>query len=261
MNFLSTSTIRKNRLRDCPMTTEKTFKKYKRGSFEYSIVNYKNCKVNVLQWLDGSVVTISSTAHSAFPLDSIKRWDRKSKKIIKVDYPSIIKHYNKKMGGVDLFDMLMAFYRLDHKSKKWYFRIFYWALNLCLINGCLIRKRQCILQKIPKKNTYKLLDFCISVSSHLMNTNQVSTQKKRGRPSLLPEQNNSKKIISRKYQLPEIKISNDVRYDEISHFPKPTTNKVRCKLCSMHSRTVCIKCKVHLCLNNNRNCFLNFHKK
>jgi hypothetical protein len=39
------------------------------------------------------------------------------------------------MGGTDLFDMLMALYRVEHRSTKWYMRIFLWALHTAAINS------------------------------------------------------------------------------------------------------------------------------
>lgn len=260
MGHFSTSTIRKNRFKNCPFTDNKKFKKFKRGCFEYSMCNYMGSNVNAVQWLDGSVVTMTSTAHSIFPLGSINRYDRKLKKAIVIDYPNIIKNYNKNMGGVDLFDMLMAFYKMDHKSKKWYTRIFYWALNLCLINGWLVYKRQCKIQN--NKNTLNLLDFCLSVSNTLIYSqiNHNVIQKK-GRPSSLNSSDLMLPITSRKYKLPETKTSETIRYDQISHFPDFSKSKVRCKFCGKHSRILCIKCQVHLCLNNNRNCFIIYHNK
>ena len=65
----------------------------------------------------------------------MKRWDRKSKKFVDVNCPAAIVEYNANMGGVGLFDMLSVMYSIDHKSLKWYRRIFYWALNVACINS------------------------------------------------------------------------------------------------------------------------------
>ena len=39
------------------------------------------------------------------------------------------------MGVVDLFDMFQSLYQMDHKSKRWYIRIFYWILASSVINA------------------------------------------------------------------------------------------------------------------------------
>uniref|UniRef100_A0A1B0A8N8 PiggyBac transposable element-derived protein domain-containing protein n=1 Tax=Glossina pallidipes TaxID=7398 RepID=A0A1B0A8N8_GLOPL len=53
----------------------------------------------------------------------------------------------------------------------------------------------------------------------------------------------------------------DIRTDGIGHDEKRCSSKNRCKLpgCKGFSRTECIKCKVTLCHNKNRNCFAIFH--
>ena len=62
MGHFSTCTMRKNRVRNCPLSDEKHFKKLSRGSYEYALYNDSGAKINIVRWLDGSVVTISSTA-------------------------------------------------------------------------------------------------------------------------------------------------------------------------------------------------------
>lgn len=54
---------------------------------------------------------------------------------------------------------------------------------------------------------------------------------------------------------------NELRYDEISHFPEvdKKRNASRCKDCKGSTHFFCSKCNVHLCLNSNRNCFEDFH--
>lgn len=59
--------------------------------------------------------------------------------------------------------------------------------------------------------------------------------------------------------------SNEQRYDQVSHIPEVDSNvgQTRCKMegCSLKSRIRCIKCNVHLCLKQNKNCFKKFHEK
>ena len=57
--------------------------------------------------------------------------------MIAVMRPNIVKVYNSVMGGVDLFDMFQLLYRLGHKSRRWYVRIFYWMLASSIINAWL----------------------------------------------------------------------------------------------------------------------------
>ncbi|KAL6118068.1 uncharacterized protein ACO6RY_15739 [Pungitius sinensis] len=51
----------------------------------------------------------------------------------------------------------------------------------------------------------------------------------------------------------------DVRKDGLYHFPTWETRQ-RCKHCVGHfAHVYCEKCRVHLCLNKDRNCFQAYH--
>uniref|UniRef100_A0A8D9DYL5 Uncharacterized protein n=1 Tax=Cacopsylla melanoneura TaxID=428564 RepID=A0A8D9DYL5_9HEMI len=56
-----------------------------------------------------------------------------------------------------------------------------------------------------------------------------------------------------------------VRYDQLGHFPviDRKRNASRCKLegCKGRVRTMCTKCRLHLCLVTDRECFIKFHTK
>lgn len=80
--------------------------------------------------------------------------------------------------------------------------------------------------------------------SSLVNTPSNSIAKKRRPPA--------------KHQVLPLKT---VRSDNLNHFPNWTTNRQLCQNCSkFRSFTKCKKCKVYLCYNEKRNCFLDFHK-
>ena len=44
------------------------------------------------------------------------------------------------MGFVDQFDGLMSLYEVDHKSKKWWHRIFFHFLDAAVINNYILHK-------------------------------------------------------------------------------------------------------------------------
>ena len=54
---------------------------------------------------------------------------------IRTEYREIkvISEYNKGMGGVDLFDMLLGSYRQNLRSKKWWWPLFVNALNIAVV--------------------------------------------------------------------------------------------------------------------------------
>ena len=107
------------------------------------------------QWFDNRAVQISSLHVGIEPVKEVKRWDNKTKKFVEVPCPAAVDEYNTNMGGVDLFDMLAAMYRVDHKSRKWYRRIFYWALNVACVNGWVLYRRHCSQLSVPKKDVLR----------------------------------------------------------------------------------------------------------
>lgn len=98
--FNITGTVRSNRTDKCPLTDIKSFKKCKRGAFEYKFDEKEN-NVILVRWNDNSVVTMASNVHGVYPLVKAKRWSSSDKKTIEVDQPKLVLRYNQCMGGTD----------------------------------------------------------------------------------------------------------------------------------------------------------------
>ena len=137
-DIYSCGTIHKDRLRGLKLSTEKEMRKKSRGSH---IAQHDSASdVNVIQWFDNKSVLAASNFLSINPIVDVKRWDKKAKKYIHVPRPNIVGKYNRAMGGTDLYDMLMALYKVDHKSRKWYRCVFFWILSTCAVQGWLYYK-------------------------------------------------------------------------------------------------------------------------
>ena len=54
--------------------------------------------------------------------------------------PVMIHDYNIYMLGVDKLDQLMSYYSFLHKSIKWWRKIFFWILEVAVINSYIIYK-------------------------------------------------------------------------------------------------------------------------
>ena len=132
-----------------------------------------------------SAVQLASTHSELQPMSTVRRWDRKQHKYVDVDCPAIVTEYNEHMGGVDLFDMLMSLYKVDHKSTKWYRRIFLWTLNLGVVNGWLVYKRHATQLMLPKREQMDLIKFTAGVGEALVQQNKLppALTRRRGRPS------------------------------------------------------------------------------
>lgn len=118
-----------------------------------------------------------------------------------------------------------------------------------------------------------LFDFKQYVSEHLRIAGK-NFQKKRGRPA----SNSSTPVSSRvatptndgsnttpvkkgkKHVMRQDIPLNSVRTDTIGHFPSWKNCRFQCyNDCKFRSFVYCEKCKIYLCLNKDRNCFLAFH--
>lgn len=69
-----------------------------------------------------------------------------------MQYPNIVKHYNAHMGGVDLADMLVALYRTEMKTRRWYMPIFSQIIDICVNNAWLLYRRG-----MKKTNSFKAI--------------------------------------------------------------------------------------------------------
>ena len=54
--------------------------------------------------------------------------------------PTFVVDYNEFMLGVDKLDQLMSYYSFLHKSVKWWRKIFFWLLEVVVINAYIIHK-------------------------------------------------------------------------------------------------------------------------
>ena len=250
----SVGTIRRNRLASCKLPSDKDIKKDPRGKSFECFANIDDIDVCSLCWKDNKVVNLLSTFVSAQPIEKIKRYDKTIKQRVEIDCPNIIKQYNKHMGGVDLADSLIGRYRIKMKSRKWYIRIFYHLVDITIVNSWILYKKVCLVrEEIPMS----LCDFRINLGESLCRSG-VSLQKTRGRPSSSPGpflQEKRKKCINS--HIP----SDDVRKDDISHWPVYINKRLRCKLpnCTGYTFIKCEKCDTALCFNKSKNCFKDFH--
>ena len=162
----ATCTIRANRTRNCPLLSMKDLKKRGRGACDYRSIS--DGSVLICQWFDNKVVTVASNVHGVEPKFNVRRWDRSNKEYISVECPGLIKEYNGNMGGVDKCDMLLALYRNTQKSRKWYRRIIFHILDLCVVNAWLLYKETKPEASIP------LCDFKVDVAIALITSGKVA---------------------------------------------------------------------------------------
>jgi len=249
--ILGVGTVRSNRLSGCQFELDKNLKKSGRGSYDTKIDVANG--IIACKWYDNKSVHLVSNYIGPEPTDQVNRWSVAHKSRIPIERPAIVKEYNSFMGAIDLHDMLVEIYRTDIKCKRYYIRIIFHIVDMCIVNSWLMYKRHCKQLNIKKYDS--LLTFKMNIALGLLKAgkDKIKTRKSL---SLTPPSKTTKKYKRLNAPVP------DVRFDGYQHWPEYMKDKKRCKLCVQpYSRTKCSKCDVALCYNASRNCFKSYHEK
>ena len=155
------------------------------------------------------------------------------------DKPSTVLCYNKNMGGIDQVDRKVKTYESQRKSTKWYKKVFFHLVDLCVYNSYMVWK---ILHP-GSVLTYK--QYILAIIKKIFQEFPPDATTK-GKPPTNPQLR---------------KIGN--------HFPNPNIKNGKsgysnCHLCKLESKRVqtkfkCTVCNVFLCINTNPSCFQRYH--
>ena len=128
LGIACTGTIRSNRIEDCPLRASKELEKSPRGTFDKAYD--ASSGLVVVRWNDNNIVNVVSNKYGVAPIQTASRWSRAERRVIRIDQPFAITHYNKTMGGVDRMDQNVEMYRVGIRSKKWWWPVFAYCLDL-----------------------------------------------------------------------------------------------------------------------------------
>ncbi|XP_028324766.1 piggyBac transposable element-derived protein 3-like [Gouania willdenowi] len=201
-------TVRANRMGGATLKTDKELMKEGRGAFDYRSTE----GVIAVKWVDNKCVNLLSNACGIAPVSSVKRWSKEANTKIAVPCPSLIPAYNQHMGGIDLSDMLVHLYKTPVKSRRWYFPLFGYILDLCISNAWLIYKRDCSLLNIKPQ---PLKRFRLAVAHTLAQVDKLPSKVGRPSSSSPPHMPSQKKSNTPRPSQPQP----DVRYDNCGHLP------------------------------------------
>lgn len=218
-------------------------------------------KVCVVKWQDNKAIYLASNFVGVGEEAMARRYDKNQSKYVQIKQPQIVQMYNMGMGGVDLFDQLLSYYRFFHKSRKWTLRVIAHFIDFAVLSSWVEYKAAHNKIGTPSKDIKDLLNFRLYLSHCLTTVNQSATRK-RGRP-LSAASTATENNIHIKRAKTENRPIDEIRYDDIRHLPLRTDAVSRCKYagCKGKSRVYCCKCSVHLCFAKGSNCFYNFHSK
>ncbi|KAK2707436.1 hypothetical protein QYM36_015207 [Artemia franciscana] len=114
--FPCIGTLKKARLRGCPLLTDSEMNKRERGTSDYR-TDIHSGAIEV-KWLDNNTVCLASTYAGITPQDTCRRWNVKDKSRVEMPRPAIVYEFNPHMGGVDLADMLVEICRTHLRTRK-----------------------------------------------------------------------------------------------------------------------------------------------
>ncbi|KAA0711895.1 hypothetical protein E1301_Tti013497 [Triplophysa tibetana] len=194
---------------------------------------FRDDKLLFIEWKDRRDVLMCSTFHKAYNGDTVKRKVKgeKTGRIVKdFPVPAAVLDYNKHMGGVDLSDALIGYYKVLHKTRKWYRTFFYHFVDIAVVNAFILHKHTA-REKNEKSMTQK--EFREGLCSDLMKASSYYS-KVTPTPELL--------------HLPKY-ISDD-----------STVGRQKCRNCYLKTPIMCVLCKVPLCFVPTRTCFTNWHE-
>ncbi|KAH8037839.1 hypothetical protein HPB51_018327 [Rhipicephalus microplus] len=249
----ATGTIMSNRVKNIHFESDTMMKQ---GNFQE--FRKADGKAAIVKWKDSKSVTIASTCTGASPVESVKRWSKKTKQYIDVQSQAVVCRYNAFMGGVDVCDQLLEYYRISIKTKKWTLKVSLHMVDLSIVNAWMQYREDCRRNGAQRRDTMDLLQFRLAIGEALC-ASLTRSRSDNSEPLCLSDVHVDKAIRV-------AKISGvDIRIDGFDHFPTVDAIKnARCGRllgCPSRSRTRCIKCNVYLCLTSDRNCFKMFHTK
>lgn len=224
-NINITGTIRNDRIEKAPL---RDLKKEPRGSVHG--LKEKTTNISLFRWHDNSQVTLATNRSDDLvcKVTNCRRYSRSHKRKIDVLQPSLIKEYNNGMGGVDLFDQFRGRYRINIRSRKWYWPIVRFCINASIVNAWLLFRSE-----HPRITQ---LDFLREIVIPLLSTSSIPRPR-----GVLPRRTGN--------------VQHDVRFDRTDHWPMKNITQRRCARCHKCVTHKCSKCNVGLHIE----CFAPYH--
>lgn len=268
-----TGTVQKNRIG--PVSEKlKDDKQLPRGSWDEKVRSDE--KACVVKWKDSKAVLMISNAQGSSPVHLCKRWSNEKGRKVDVTMPGVVKSYNKAMGGIDLCDRMISFYRSSMRTKKWTTRVFSHFLDLVCVNCWIMYVRSCIEDSIPPKDRLGLLSYRLHIAIALMQYEGGAPVRFYHTPTAAGSRRSSRLNEDDSETEAEVESTpkrrrtvvphaiDETRYDNVGHLPRFCNDKFasKCRLlgCSSRSRVMCTKCNVYLCVLKN-NCFETYHSQ
>jgi len=253
-NVYVTETVMKNRV---PATLDKLVpdkELQKRGCRASDVAVREDGKMALVKWYDNKPILMLSAVHEKDPKDECRRWCKKDKEYVAVKHPAIIQEYNSEMGGVDLCDRMLAYYRMKKRTKKWTIRTMMHFFNLALVNSWILYQWDTKVLKILRKDAHQFLAFKLDVAQIYLAAIDDKTVHSSGDMS-----DKEQSLPAKRHRTVEIPPAPQCTA-AANHLPEMTDvmNLMRCRMhrCNAKSKVRAVCCNVVLCIMTaHRNCF------
>jgi hypothetical protein len=190
-------------------------------------------------WQDKRPVRFLSTCCEPEGDEMVKR-RRKKEGVLSLNCPPAAKLYTKYMGGVDRSDRMVRTYSVSRQSRKWWFRLFYYFLDMAVANSFILYNNSANRDKLNELDYVKQLSLALIGTFSGDKKVQPGPQRKRKKTPSIP------------------------RFQAGNHWPKLTKKTEICEQCSAlgsqrhRSKYICEGCSVHLCIDK---CFKLYHTR
>ncbi|XP_027137478.1 piggyBac transposable element-derived protein 3-like [Larimichthys crocea] len=247
----ATGTIMKNRVpKQCQLPGDKQLRQEGRGA-SVTLVR-RGPELAVTKWFDNKPVLMASTVYGRDPEDICRRWSKKEKCHVQVRRPAVIRQYNDNMGGVDLCDRMLSFYRMSTRTKKWTSRVMTHFFDVAITNSWIQYKSDSKVLNRPAKNTQQYLDFKLHLAEELLDSLAFDDSSEDSEDEYQPPT---------KKRIPQPEPS--VRRLGARHMPEMMdikhAERCRNKGCNGKTYMRCTKCKMFLCITKKKSCFQDYH--
>jgi hypothetical protein len=117
-------------------------------------------------WQDTKPVCVLSNCHSPTEVGRVNR--RVVRQQEEVQAPGSLADYQAHMKGVDLLDQMVSYYCMNHRSKKWWRRLFFYLLSVSIYNSYVVA-RACH-PDVARRNWPHFQDYVEDLAMQLIGT-------------------------------------------------------------------------------------------
>ncbi|KAH9371927.1 hypothetical protein HPB48_021054 [Haemaphysalis longicornis] len=208
--------------------------------------------VACIKWVDKKPIAMVSDAFWYRAKRHMQKVVQKREEIFGRAGPSVVKHYNEKMGEVDLADRMLSFYSQRSRTSRWTMHTMLHMVDLACVNCWLRYRSDKLAQGLAKRSVMDYPNFKLCIAETLISENATD---------IASDDEDGAVTVPRKRanELPPV----GFRKKDAMHLPlkDDLQNASRCRKpgCNMKTRHRCSWCDIYFCIELGRNCFFEFH--